>query len=142
MAKDERDLLTVLRNELEFLEKGGYRYTARVEWRPHFMFQDSPTCLNFDPTLEPKPCRDCVLVQLVPEDSRNKRVACRFIPLNEQGETVDSIYRYGTQEDLEATVARWLKATIRRLESERGPAQTPDSMPDTVHVKGRVTWAA
>ena len=50
MTKDKRDLLDVLKAELQFLEKGGYRHTARAEWRPQFIFQDSPTCLNFDPT--------------------------------------------------------------------------------------------
>ena len=118
MANDARGLLDVLRAELEFIEKGGYRTTARAAWRPHFMFQDSPTCLNFDTTQPPKPCNDCVLMQLIPEDAQARKVPCRYIPLNERGETIDSFYRTGTQQELEATVVRWLKATIERLERD------------------------
>jgi hypothetical protein len=118
MSKDRRDLLEVLKAELEFLEKGGYRHTARADWRPQFMFQDSPTCLNFDPTQPPKPCTDCVLMQLIPEELQNKKIACRYIPLGEHGETIDSFYRAGTQEELETAVAQWLKITITRLERE------------------------
>lgn len=116
MTKDKRNLVDVLRAELEFLEKGGYRHSARAAWRPHFMFQDSPTCLNFDSTQPPRPCADCVLMQLVPEDLHAKKVPCRYISLNERGETIDSFYRYSTQEELETAVAQWLKATIQRLE--------------------------
>jgi hypothetical protein len=50
MLKDKRDLLEVLKAELEFLQMGGYRHASRVGWRPEFMFQDSPTGLNVDPT--------------------------------------------------------------------------------------------
>ena len=119
MAKDKRDLLDVLKAELAFLEKSGYRITARVPWRPQFLFQDSPTCLNFDPAEPQRPCSDCVLVQLLPEKLRDKKIACRYIPLNEHGETIDNFYRSGTQEELEAAFSGWLKATIARLEQEK-----------------------
>lgn len=121
MAKDERDLLDVLKAELEFLEQGGYRHTARAAWRPQYIFQDSPTCLNFDPTREPRPCSDCTLMQFVPENLRDKKIPCRFIALTEQGETIDFFYRTGTQEELEAALGRWLKTAIARL--ERGKAE-------------------
>ena len=122
MAKDERDLRDVLKAELEFLERGGYRLTARAAWRPQYIFQDSPTCLNFDPTQEPRPCSDCTLMQLVPEDLRDKKIPCRFIALTEQGETIDFFYRTGTQEELEAAVGRWLRTTIARLERRKAGA--------------------
>ena len=122
MTKDQRSPLDVLRAELKFIEKGGYRHTARAPWRPHFMFQDSPTCLNFDPFQPPKPCSDCVLTQLVPENARLHKVPCRYIPLNAKGETVDSFYRTGTQEELEAAVLQWIKATIERLEGKNAQA--------------------
>ena len=101
MSTDKRDLLSVLRRELEFLEKGGYRETGKVPWRPQFIFQDSPTCLNFDLSQQPKPCSDCTLTQLVPENLRDKKTPCRYIPLNEKGETIDSFYRSGTRSELE-----------------------------------------
>jgi hypothetical protein len=116
MCKDKRDLLTVLRSE--FLEKGGYRTTARADWRPHFIFQDSPTCLNFDPTQPPRPCSECTLMQLIPADSAKRKIPCRFIPLNERGETIDNLYRSGTAEELESALGEWLRSTIKRLESK------------------------
>jgi hypothetical protein len=119
MAKDKRDLLDVLKVELAFLEKGGYQVTARVPWRPQFLFQDSPTCLNFDPAEPQRPCSDCVLVQLLTEKLRGNRIACRYIPLSARGETIDSFYRSGTQEELEAAFSQWLNTTITRLEQEK-----------------------
>jgi len=136
MANDERELIEVLRAELEFLEKEGYRHTVRAPWRAQFIFQDSPTCLNFDPTQPRKPCSECALTQLIPEDSRSETVPCRYIPLNEQGETVDSFYRTGTHEELEAAVAQWLKTTIARLEREKSE-RLRNSDPLDVHVRAK-----
>lgn len=138
MSNDKRDLLDVLKAELAFLEKGGYRITARVPWRPQFLFQDSPTCLNFDPTEPQRPCSDCVLMQLVPENFRGKKIACRYIPLSERGETIDSFYRSGTQEELEAAFSRWLKTTITRLEQEKAESLRASERPE---VRVRATFA-
>jgi hypothetical protein len=120
MASDERDLVKVLQAELEFLKKGGYRRSRSARWRPQFIFEDSPTCLNHTRTGSPRPCSECVLVDLVPADCRNERFACRHIPLNIEGFTVDTYYRLGTQEEVEAAVAGWLPKTIGQLEQERG----------------------
>jgi hypothetical protein len=136
MTKDKRDLVDVLKTELQFLEKGGYRHTARADWRPHFIFQDSPTCLNFDPTQPSKPCSDCILMQLIPEDCRDKKIPCRNIPLSENGETIDSFYRAGTQEELETAVAQWLKSTITRLEREKVEGIRESEDPE-IHVRAR-----
>jgi hypothetical protein len=136
MTNDNRDLLEVLKAELEFLEKGGYRHTARAQWRPQFIFQDSPTCLNFDSTRPSRPCSDCILLQLVPEDSRSWKIPCRYIPLTEQGETIDSLYQTGTQEELEAAVRRWLRTTIPRLEREKAEGLKASDSPE-VHVRAR-----
>jgi hypothetical protein len=124
-----KDLLSVLKTELEFLKIGGYSQTARAPWRPQFIFQDSPTCLNFDPTEPPRPCAECALIELVPEDSRNKKVACRYIPLNSHGYTIDFFYRYGTQENLEAALTQWLTTTIARLEREKVSCLRSDQVP-------------
>ena len=135
MGMDRKTLIAALRGELAFIERGGYRKPAHAPWRAQFMFEDSPTCLNSDPTKPRKPCSECPLIAFVPEDQRKKRVPCRYLPLNQVGETVDSLYRTGTQEELEAAVVRWLNGTIERLrgESEEGSQETP-----TIHVKGKV----
>jgi len=119
MANKKRDLLEVLRLELDFLENGGYRKVS--SWRPQFIFEDSPTCLNYGNPAARRPCSECVLMQLVPSPFRDKKVPCRYIPLNEQSETIHSLYRCGTPEELEAAVGEWLMNTIQKLELERTP---------------------
>lgn len=75
------------------------------------------------------------LVAFVPEEQRKNGVPCRYISLNEVGETIDSFYRTGTRKDLEAAVSAWLKVTFvkPRQENERASQEAP-----TAHVKGRV----
>lgn len=121
MAKDQRDLLQVLRVELDFLENGGYRKSS---WRPQFVFEDSPSCLNYHKPLHSARCSDCVLMRLVPPEHRKEQFACRHIQLNEQGETIDSLYRTGTNEELETVVAEWLRKTIRELELKGARVQS------------------
>jgi hypothetical protein len=123
MARDGRNLLAVLKAELKFVQKGGYRLTAHSFWRPQFIFQDSPACLNFDGTQEPRPCSDCILSELVPEEMRASKIPCRYIPFNEQGETLDSLYRTATLEEIEAALTKWLIATTQKLEQVRAQTQ-------------------
>jgi hypothetical protein len=54
-----RKLLEVLKAELTFLEQGGYRARPRYPWRPNFVFEDSPTCINFKNLDERRPCTEC-----------------------------------------------------------------------------------
>jgi len=119
MQKDERELLDVLRFELQFLKDGGYGRSPRTPWRPQYIFEDSLTCMNYDTKEGPAPCSECVLMQLVPPEQRSEKIPCRHIPFNVFGETLDSLYRNGTQQEIEETVGAWLQATIQRLEEER-----------------------
>jgi hypothetical protein len=119
MQKDERDLLEVLKFELEFLEQGGYGRSPRTPWRPQYIFEDSLTCMNYHSKENPDPCSDCVLMHLVPCERRSEKIPCRHIPFNVSGETLDSLYRYSDQNEIEETVGNWLRATIQRLEEER-----------------------
>ena len=135
MRIDERDLLEVLRLELDFLEKGGYQSSTGESWRPQFIFEDSPTCINYackDPqrpwsnssSRSASPCTDCVLMQLVPPEHRLERFPCQHIPLDASGQTLDSLYRYCDQQEVEETVGKWLRATIERLEKERSASSS------------------
>jgi hypothetical protein len=139
MRKDKRQLVDVLRQELEFVEKGGYRHPSHAAWRPQFMFQDSPTCFNFNSNDIPAPCTDCVMMQVVPADSQQRKFPCRYIPLNERGETLDHLYRAGTQEETQATFKNWLKSTIARLEREQAGHRVVLDKPIEIHVQGK--WA-
>jgi hypothetical protein len=123
MQRDKRDLLGVLKFELNFLEKGGYWRFPREAWRPQYIFEDSPTCMNYDSKQNPAPCEECVLMHLVPAECRGLPIPCRYIPFNEAGETLDSLYRHSDQHEIEDTVRTWLKAEIARLENERKAAK-------------------
>lgn len=118
MQKDERDLLEVLKFELQFLKDGGYGRTPQTPWRPPYIFEDSPTCMNYDSKENPAPCNDCVLMHLVPPERRSEKIPCRHIPFNVSGDTLDSLYRQSSQQEVEETVGHWLQATIERLEEE------------------------
>lgn len=121
MANPKRDLLEVLRLELEFLKGGGYRKAS--SWRPQFIFEDSPTCLNFGSSEHKRSCSECVLMQLVPMEMRAAAVPCRHIPLNQKDETIHSLCRCGTPEELEAALSEWLMTMIQKLELERAQGQ-------------------
>jgi hypothetical protein len=127
MQKDERDLLEVLKFELEFLEKGGYGRSPREPWRPQFIFEDSPTCMNYDCKENPGPCSDCVLMHWIPTEDRDEKYACRHIPLGPSGETLDSLYRHSDQHEIEEAVGNWLRAVITQLEDERKSAHLETS---------------
>lgn len=123
MSDDKRDVLEVLKFELEFLEHGGYGRSVRTPWKATSVFQDSPSCLNFNDPSRPHACNECLLTDFVPREARNQDIPCHFIPLNAQGETVDSMERQVYQLEMEETVKNWLRSTIARLERER--SQTP-----------------
>ncbi len=116
--EDRQKLTQILRAELAFLEDGGYRRQPRYPWRPNFVFQDSPTCINYHGEIEHRPCQGCPLMAFVPADRQNAQYPCRHIPLNERGETVNSFYEWGTDDELEMALDDWLNRTIHELESE------------------------
>jgi hypothetical protein len=120
MAIDKRNLLEVLKFELEFLEQGGYGRLPREAWRPRFIFEDSPTCMNFN-SKDREPCSECLLMQFVPEEARKHQTPCIHIPLSLSGDTLESLYRTGTQQEIEAALGDWLRTTIHRLEAEKTP---------------------
>jgi len=115
--QDKRNVLQILKAELAFLERGGYRRVPRYPWRPNFVFEDSPTCINFADRSRQQPCTECPLIEFVAENRRATQFPCRHIPLTQGGETVNSFYEWGTEEELENAVREWLLETIKELES-------------------------
>jgi hypothetical protein len=123
MKKDERDILELLRVELDTIEKGGYGRSVRTPWKPTSIFQDSLTCLNFGYPYRAHPCDECFLDELVPEERRSEVVPCHHIPLNEEGETVETLELKDNQQLTEETVKRWLREKIAEIERERAAAE-------------------
>lgn len=116
---DERDVLEVLKFELNFLEQGGYGRSVRAPQTPTRIFQDSISCLNFGDPQRPHPCSECMLIDFVPESCRNEDVPCHHIPLSPAGETVATLNSRDHQQKLEEAVIVWLRAVIARMEKER-----------------------
>jgi hypothetical protein len=116
---DQRDVLEVLKFELNFLEQGGYGRSVHAPQAPTSIFQDSLTCLNFGEHNRPHPCSECMLIDFVPDAYRNENVPCHHIPLTPAGETVASMESRDNQVKLEEAAIAWLRALIARIESDR-----------------------
>jgi len=125
MQKDERDLLDVLKFELDFVEKGGYNPSPREPRKMNFIFEDSPTCMNYDSKDTPGPCNECVLMGLVPPDQRNQTIPCRHIPLDAAGQTLDSLYRQAESREIGQIYEKWLRDTVAKLTEERNKRTAP-----------------
>lgn len=120
MAQDSRDILEVLQFELSFLEHGGYGRSPHAPWRAPAVFEDSPICPNFCDPAQPHSCESCLLEQFVPSDRRSESIPCRFIPLTQEGQTVDDFYRTATQAEMEEALGHWLRTQIERIKLQRG----------------------
>ena len=119
MPHDDRDILEVLKFELDFLEHGGYGRSVRTPWKESSIFQDSLTCINFGDPDRTRPCDECLLMAFVPEDKRGKEVPCHHIPLTEGGETVSDFEEKNKRGDGEEAYKAWLRKLIKQIEEER-----------------------
>jgi len=113
MYSDSEKLVRVLETELRFLDNGGYRNPEM--WRPQFIFLDSPTCVHPAGSGRPDACSECPLIGFVPAARRSAPVPCHHIPLTKEGFTVDSLSRWGTNEELETALRGWLVEKIAAL---------------------------
>ena len=126
MPQDDRNTVEVLKAELNYVKKGGYGRSPREPWRAQLVFEDSPTCMNFDSKENRAPCAECLLMQFVPGDKRGEKVPCRHIPLTSDGDTLLHLYRGGTEQEIEEALTIWLEKEIAKLEivETRGSAST------------------
>jgi hypothetical protein len=122
MSKDDRDLLEVLKSELDFIEQGGYGRSVRTPWKQPPTFQGSLSCINFGDPERTHPCNECHLLDFVPPEAQTQDVPCHHIPLDAAGKTVEMIEQEGDQAEIEEAVKNWLRANIKRLEQERASA--------------------
>ena len=117
--KDERDILELLREELAFIEQGGYGRSVRTPWLPKSAFEDSLTCINYGYLTREHPCSECHLIDFVDGEHKADKVPCHFIPLNEAGETIQDLEAQNSQWKLEATLKQWMRAKINEIEVAR-----------------------
>lgn len=119
MAKDDRDILELLKEELDFIEKGGYGRSVRTPWQPKSAFQDSLTCINYGYPYRAHPCNECHLIDFVAPEHRAEKVPCHFIPLTAAGETIEDLELGDNQAKAEQTLKLWLRNKISEIEEER-----------------------
>ena len=119
MAKDGRDLLELLKEELDFIEMGGYGRSVRTPWLPKSIFQDSLSCLNYGYPYRAHPCNECHLIEFVAPEHRTEMVPCHFIPLDDAGDTIDGLDSEENQNRTERLLKEWLRKRIQQLEAAR-----------------------
>ena len=119
MSTDERDILELLKDELDFIEKGGYGRSVRTPWQSKSTFQDSLSCINYGYPHRAHPCNECHLLDFVSLENRTQEVPCHFIPLNTDGDTIEDLELRDDQTKLEREVSEWLRAKIREIEDQR-----------------------
>lgn len=117
MAKDERDLLELLKTELDFIEQGGYGRSVRTPWKPTSPFRDSLTCVNYALPQKSHPCNECHLIEFVPAGKESEELPCHMIPLNAAGDTVESLE--GDEGKLTEALKHWMRTKIAELEAQR-----------------------
>jgi|ERR1041385_1433847 hypothetical protein len=117
MAKDERDLLELLRTELDFIEQGGYGRSVRTPRKGSSPFRDSLTCVNYALPEKAHPCSECHLIDYVPAGKRAELVPCHFIPLTDEGVTVEGLDMEGNQAKMEEALKNWMRRKIAELEA-------------------------
>jgi hypothetical protein len=119
MAKDDRDILELLKEELDFIDKGGYGRSVLTPWEPKSAFQDSLTCINYGYPYRAHPCNECHLLDFVDPEHHGAEIPCHFIPLNADGETIEDLEAEDNQAKLERKVRDWLRARINEIEEKR-----------------------
>lgn len=119
MAKDDRDILEILKDELAFIEQGGYGRSVRTPWLPKSVFQDSLSCLNYGYPYRAHPCAECRLIDFVGPQDHSQPVPCHFIPLDETGKTLEELELEGNELRTASAVKKWLQDKISQIEAER-----------------------
>jgi len=123
MAKDDRDILELLKEELAFIEQGGYGRSVRTPWLPKSAFQDSLTCINYADPNHTHPCSDCLLTDFVSAEHQSDDIPCHLIPLNKTGETIQDLEAQDNQAHLEATLKEWMRGKIKEIEGVRASSR-------------------
>jgi hypothetical protein len=119
MTKDDRNLLELLKDELAFINQGGYGRSVRTPWLPKSAFQDSLTCINYGYPYRAHPCNECHLLDFVAPDHQSEEVPCHFIRLNEAGETIEELEQENEQARIEILLKKWLQEKIGELEVQQ-----------------------
>ena len=109
--------LTVLRDHFDWVSHNGSE-------SQHLYFEDSAICCR-SPFYSCASSR-CLLMKFVPEQFRCAAAPCRHIPLTENGEALDVLYRTHTREEIDLALRLWLSSITGDLEPSN-PTEEPRS---------------
>jgi len=119
MGFDKKEMIEQLNFEIMMIEKGRYNPSVREPGHNPEIFRDSVTCLNVDLEEKEQPCSSCFLSEFAPPEVRNAQGdICHKIPLNEKGDTIESLKTENDPQKLQTTVLCWMKRTVAKLEEE------------------------
>ena|ERR1700694_5019357 len=118
MPEDLREVLQILRYELNYLEQGGFD-RDRLLHGTESPFLGNLACINFGDPLRSHACRECVLHQFAPEDKQTEEFPCHYIRLNPSGETIAELIEKNDPSRLVFALENWLRNTIALLEATR-----------------------
>src|ERR1700686_4423283 len=105
MRFDKKEMIEQLKFEIEMIEKGRYLPSVREPRQDPETFRDSITCLNVGLEEKEHPCSDCFLSEFAPLEGHNSNDdVCHKIPLNEKGDTIESLKAKDDPHKLQATV--------------------------------------
>lgn len=122
MSQGQRDILAILKRELDYIEKGGYGAPVKDPTSAtSTIFADSLTCLNYGYPYRTRPCAECPLIEFVPQEKRTSGMPCHEIPLDATGRTVEWFAQREDQSEMQEVVKSWLRQVIQRIESEQLP---------------------
>jgi hypothetical protein len=124
MRDNRRDVLAALKFEFGFLELGGYGRSVREPRKELSIFQDSPSCLNYAAPVRTHSCAECWLIHFVPPEKRGESVPCHHIPLNDRGDTVESLAGAGDDCKVQEAMREWLREAIGKIERQPAELQT------------------
>jgi hypothetical protein len=127
MTRDDRDILEILQQELDFIEKGGYGRSVRTPWLPKSIFQDSLSCLNYGYQFRAHPCNECQLLDFVAPENRSQTVPCHYISLDSAGDTIEELESQGNESKMERLVREWLRTQINQIRAERHSEFRPNA---------------
>ena len=119
MGFDKKEMIEQLKFEIQMIENGLYYPSVREPRQNAEIFRDSITCLNIGLEEKMHSCTSCFLSEFAPPEVRNSSGdLCHKIPLNEKGDTIESLKAEDDPQKLHATVLGWLKRTVAKLEEE------------------------
>jgi hypothetical protein len=115
MTFDKLELIEQLKLEARVIESGGYHPSVPEPRKELRIFRDSVSCPNLGVEEKVVPCAQCWLMGFVPPQFQDTTDLCRYVPLNDRGDSIDSLEASGQRDKVEGALLGWIRNTITKL---------------------------